>query len=111
LQENGAEVFSLMNVLLNCRISRHKISIIVLRKLRSSYKEFKPKYPDMRLYKPKKQIIQLRIDADVLDWLKHESPGYQTRANAILREAMLNSNYFNNVDAIRRRSGACYRLI
>jgi uncharacterized protein (DUF4415 family) len=55
-------------------------------------KEFKPKYPDMRLYKPIKQTVQLRIDADVLEWLKHEGPGYQTRANAILREAMLQAN-------------------
>ena len=54
--------------------------------------EFKPKYPDMRLYKPIKQTVQMRIDADILEWLKHEGPGYQTRANAILRQAMLQAN-------------------
>jgi len=54
--------------------------------------EFKPKYPDMSLYKPIKQTVQMRIDADVLEWLKHKGPGYQTRANAILRQAMLNAN-------------------
>jgi len=55
-------------------------------------KEFKLKYPDARLYKPIKQTVQMRIDADVLEWLKREGPGYQTRANAILRQAMLQTN-------------------
>lgn len=52
-------------------------------------KEFKPKYPDSRLYKPKKKTVQIRLDADVLEWLKQDGAGYQTRANAILRQAML----------------------
>ncbi|MDR0598429.1 MAG: BrnA antitoxin family protein [Treponema sp.] len=51
--------------------------------------EFKPKYPDDRLYRPVKKIVQIRLDADVLEWLKQAGPGYQTRANAILRQAML----------------------
>ena len=54
--------------------------------------EFKPKYPDARLYKPIKKIVQMRLDADVLEWLKQAGPGYQTRANAILRQAMLQSD-------------------
>ena len=59
---------------------------------REQLQEFKPKYPDARLYKPIKQVVQLRLDADVLEWLKSKGPGYQTRANAILRQAMLQSN-------------------
>ena len=54
--------------------------------------EFKPKYPDARLYKPIKQNVQIRLDADVVEWLKSEGPGYQTRANAILRQAMLQTD-------------------
>jgi uncharacterized protein (DUF4415 family) len=54
--------------------------------------EFKPKYPDARLYKPIKKTVQIRLDADVLEWLKQEGPGYQTRVNAILRHAMLQAN-------------------
>ena len=34
---------------------------------------------------PPKASISLRVDADVLDWLKAHGPGYQTRINAILR--------------------------
>ena len=51
--------------------------------------EFKPRYPDAQLYKPIKQVVQIHLDADIIEWLKQDGPGYQTRANAILRQAML----------------------
>lgn len=41
-----------------------------------------------RFYRPVKQQITARIDADVLDWLKSEGKGYQSRMNAILRREM-----------------------
>lgn len=41
------------------------------------------------LYRPVKRPTTVRIDADVLFWLKSAGPGYQTRLNAILREAMM----------------------
>jgi uncharacterized protein (DUF4415 family) len=34
---------------------------------------------------PPKASISLRVDADVLEWLKAQGPGCQTRINAILR--------------------------
>ncbi|RMW99247.1 toxin-antitoxin system, antitoxin component [Allofranklinella schreckenbergeri] len=40
-------------------------------------------------YKPVKTHASVRIDADVMAWLKSQGKGYQTRMNAILREAML----------------------
>jgi uncharacterized protein (DUF4415 family) len=40
-------------------------------------------------YKPTKQATTVRIDADVLLWLKSAGKGYQTRINAILRDAMM----------------------
>ena len=42
-------------------------------------------------YKPTKTSTTVRVDADVLAWLKSQGQGYQTRINAILREAMLRS--------------------
>jgi len=42
------------------------------------------------LYRPVKKQITARVDADVLAWLKSQGKGYQSRMNAILREAMLN---------------------
>ncbi|MGQ0483836.1 MAG: BrnA antitoxin family protein [Hyphomicrobiales bacterium] len=32
-----------------------------------------------------KKALNLRIDADVLDWFKAQGPGYLTRMNAVLR--------------------------
>jgi uncharacterized protein (DUF4415 family) len=42
-------------------------------------------------YKPVKRQITARVDADVLDWLKSQGKGYQSRINAILRREMLSS--------------------
>ena len=44
-------------------------------------------------YKPIKTHASVRIDSDVLAWLKSQGKGYQTRMNAILREAMLRSQH------------------
>jgi uncharacterized protein (DUF4415 family) len=41
------------------------------------------------LYKPVKRAVSMRLDADVVAWLKQAGPGYQTRANQILREKMI----------------------
>jgi uncharacterized protein (DUF4415 family) len=41
-----------------------------------------------KFYRPIKEPVTLRIDVDVLVWLKSEGPGYQTRINALLRSAM-----------------------
>lgn len=41
------------------------------------------------LYKPVKQAVSMRLDADVVAWLKSAGPKYQTRANQILREKMM----------------------
>jgi uncharacterized protein (DUF4415 family) len=40
-------------------------------------------------YRPRKQQVTLRIDADVLAWLRHQGKGYQSRLNSLLRSAML----------------------
>jgi uncharacterized protein (DUF4415 family) len=36
-------------------------------------------------YKPIKQQLTLRLDADVVDWFKSQGEGYQSRINAALR--------------------------
>ncbi|GHT95077.1 hypothetical protein AGMMS49545_17400 [Betaproteobacteria bacterium] len=41
------------------------------------------------LFRPMKKSTTVRIDADVLEWLKNQGKGYQTRVNTILRNAML----------------------
>lgn len=42
-----------------------------------------------RFYRPLKQAVSMRLDADVIAWLKKQGKGYQTRANSILRQRML----------------------
>ena len=42
-----------------------------------------------QFYRPIKTQASVRIDADVLEWLKAPGKGYQTRLNAILRAAMM----------------------
>lgn len=40
-------------------------------------------------YKPTKTSTTVRVDSDVLAWLKSKGKGYQTRINEILRQAMV----------------------
>jgi len=40
-------------------------------------------------YRPVKEMTTVRIDADVLHWLRSQGKGYQTKINAILRKEML----------------------
>lgn len=43
-----------------------------------------------RLLMPQpKKPVALRLDADVLDWLRGQGRGYQSRVNAILRAYMV----------------------
>ena len=44
-----------------------------------------------KFYRPKKETVTIRIDADVLAWLKASGSGYQTRINGFLRQLMRRS--------------------
>lgn len=44
-----------------------------------------------RFYRPTKTSTTVRIDSDVLAWLRAQGKGYQSRINAILRREMLSS--------------------
>lgn len=41
-----------------------------------------------KFYRPKKTSVTIRLDADVVAWLKAMGEGYQTRINAYLRQMM-----------------------
>lgn len=49
-----------------------------------------------KFYRPLKELVTLRIDADVLFWLKSKGPGYQTRINSLLRNAMIGNRRTNS---------------
>jgi uncharacterized protein (DUF4415 family) len=44
-----------------------------------------------RFYRPKKTAVTIRLDVDVLTWLKATGEGYQTRINTYLRHLMQQS--------------------
>ena len=41
-----------------------------------------------KFYRPIKKSLTIRIDADILAWVKRYGKGYQTRINWLLRDAM-----------------------
>jgi uncharacterized protein (DUF4415 family) len=44
-----------------------------------------------KFYRPPKKSVTMRLDQDVLNWLKAYGRGYQTKANLLLRHAMMNA--------------------
>jgi len=51
-----------------------------------------------KFYRPKKKPVTMRLDSDVLEWLKADGRGYQTKANGLLRHAML---HFTGMRSLR----------
>ena len=47
-----------------------------------------------KFYRPIKKSLTIRIDADVLAWVRGQGKGYQTRINGLLREAMETTNKY-----------------
>jgi uncharacterized protein (DUF4415 family) len=44
---------------------------------------------DSRWNRPRKQLVTLRVDCEVVDWFRSKGPGYQTRMNRVLRKVMV----------------------
>ncbi|HEV2234330.1 MAG TPA: BrnA antitoxin family protein [Terriglobia bacterium] len=44
-----------------------------------------------KFYRPMKKPVTMRLDSDIIEWLKSGGRGYQTRANWLLRHAMLHT--------------------
>jgi uncharacterized protein (DUF4415 family) len=55
-----------------------------------------------KFYRPPKKPVTMRLDSDVLAWLKTDGRGYQTKANWLLRTAML--HFTKQASARRRKS-------
>jgi len=41
-----------------------------------------------KFHRPAKKPVTMRLDSDVVEWLKSDGRGYQTKANWLLRQAM-----------------------
>lgn len=50
-----------------------------------------------KFYRPPKKSVTMRLDQDVLEWLKAFGKGYQTRANMLLRHAMASTRMRRSV--------------
>jgi uncharacterized protein (DUF4415 family) len=59
-----------------------------------------------KFYRPPKKSVTMRLDQDVLDWLKGYGRGYQTRANLLLRHAMTNAGERTRKTARRSRAAS-----
>jgi uncharacterized protein (DUF4415 family) len=44
-----------------------------------------------KFYRPPKKPVTMRLDTDIVEWLKSYGRGYQTRVNHLLRYAMVSS--------------------
>jgi uncharacterized protein (DUF4415 family) len=61
-----------------------------------------------KFYRPVKKPVTMRLDSDVIAWLKADGRGYQTKANWLLRHAMLHFTKENKRKGVprRRKSGS-----
>lgn len=46
-----------------------------------------------KFHRAAKKPVTMRLDANLVDWLKSYGRGYQTRANQLLRHAMVGSRW------------------
>jgi uncharacterized protein (DUF4415 family) len=59
-----------------------------------------------KFYRPVKKSLTIRIDADVLAWVKRQGKGYQTRINSYLRDAMVRAKKKPRAVTIRKNRSA-----
>ena len=57
-----------------------------------------------KFYRPAKKPVTIRLDSDVIAWLKASGRGYQTRANWLLRQAMTHLTRGTRAASGKRRS-------
>ena len=59
-----------------------------------------------KFYRPVKKPVTMRLDSDIITWLKNEGRGYQTKANWLLRHAML---HFTKGKGLSKLEGVPHR--
>ncbi len=58
-----------------------------------------------KFYRPVKKPVTMRLDSDIIEWLKSQGRGYQTKANWLLRHAMVATRKKRALPATRASSG------
>lgn len=62
-----------------------------------------------KFYRPTKKPVTMRLDSDIIAWLKAGGCGYQTKANGLLRHAMIHyagQKRLSNPHGVQRSDGA-----
>src|ERR1700716_4115347 len=57
-----------------------------------------------KFYRPVKKPVTMRLDSDIIAWLKADGRGYQTKANWLLRQAMTHLSEGTRTASGKRRS-------
>ena len=57
-----------------------------------------------KFYRPAKKPVTMRLDSDVIEWLKADGRGYQTKANRLLRHAMTHFRKERSLASLERRA-------
>jgi uncharacterized DUF497 family protein/uncharacterized protein (DUF4415 family) len=58
-----------------------------------------------KFYRPEKKPVTMRLDSDIIEWLKADGRGYQTKANRLLRHAMFHFKMAGSLNRSDRLSG------
>ena len=61
------------------------------------YSDIPPIEEASHFYRPVKEMTTIRLDADILAWLRSQGKGYQTKINTILRREMLAAKEYERV--------------
>ena len=61
-----------------------------------------------KFYRPTKKLVTMRLDSDVIAWLKADGRGYQTKANWLLRPRHASlyerkGSYYSEGEGFRRK--------
>ncbi len=88
------------------RVRKRQEDIVFTEKMRAELEALKYIEPDLtdpenpettdfsgfvrgKFYRPRKEQVTIRFDADVLDWFRHADMKYQTLINLVCREYMM----------------------
>jgi len=59
-----------------------------------------------KFYRPAKKSVTIRLDQDVIEWLKAYGKGYQTKLNLLLRHAMASTGVRERKNIRRSRTAS-----
>ncbi len=58
-----------------------------------------------KFYRPRKEQVTIRFDADVLDWFRRADMKYQTLINVVCREYMMRHMQKINMQKTKKKAG------